>query len=84
MLVSSHNEHEENKLSQTENDSNSQSRSRPSFENKLHNKLQNRLIDIDHDKLNTYQLQPRTIIAILVLKSLNQRTYRAAIIEQTE
>jgi|WetSurMetagenome_2_1015567.scaffolds.fasta_scaffold21893_2 hypothetical protein len=55
MLVSSDDEHEANSLDQTENDSNGQSRSKSALWNWLRKKLPNRLIDIDHDELNTYE-----------------------------
>ena len=47
--------HEANKPSQTENDSNSKSRSKSAIENWLRKKLPNGLIDIDNDELNTYE-----------------------------
>ena len=55
MLVSFHDEHEANNLSQTKNDSNSQSHSKSAIENWLRKKLLNGLIDIDYDELNTYK-----------------------------
>ena len=55
MLVLSLDEHEANNLSQTENDSNSKSRSKSAIGNWVRKKLLNGLINIDYDKLNTYQ-----------------------------
>jgi hypothetical protein len=54
MLISSDNEQGANRPSQAQNSSNSQSHLKSSLGNKLHKKLQNRLIDIDKDELNTY------------------------------
>jgi len=55
MLVLSLDEHEANNLSQTENDSNSKYRSKSAIGNWVRKKLLNGLINIDYDKLNTYQ-----------------------------
>lgn len=57
MLIPSDNDHGANRPSQDENGSNSKSSLKPSLGNKLHNMLQNRFIDIDHDELNTYNLR---------------------------